>query len=358
MSDKYNMNDHKLLWHLDRLKDYRNGKQIAPLNIQLGITNGCNYNCVYCYGLAVMGKTNVADRIDLPTSTIIKFFKDAKEVGVKSISLVGEGENTIHPNFYDILVYAKSINLDLGMASNGVAIDKNRMDEILKSLTWLRFSVGGATKEIYKEIHQRNTFNKFIDIVQNAIYIKRKFDFKTTIGLQMVVMNDNICDIVKLAELGKNLNVDYLVVKPCSDTPNKKLKVPYEKYNELESLFKEAEKYATNNYAVVIKRDKFRNQGYNSFDCCRATNFVIQINAKGDVAPCGHLLGYRKDEFNLGNINEQSFKDIINSDNYKKIQKKVQSLDVNKECETNCLHYCMNQFLQKLENPPQHINFA
>lgn len=358
MSDKYNMSGHKLLWHLDRLTEYRTGRAITPLNVQLGITNGCNFDCIYCYGAAVMGKVGVTDRIDLPIETITRFLKDAKEVGVRSISLVGEGENTIHPNFYDVLECTREINLDMGMASNGIALKKDRIKEVLESLVWLRFSVGGGTREIYERIHCRDTFDKFLDVVATAVDTKRRFNLGTTIGLQMVVMNDNICDIIPLAKLGKELGVDYLVAKPCSDTPDRKLAVPHTKYIELESLFKEAESYATEDYSVVMKRSKFENQGRNEFDCCRATNFVIQISAKGNVAPCGHLLGYREKEFNLGNINEQSFKDIVTSKKYADVQRKVQLLDVNKECETNCLHYYMNQFLQGLENPPQHLNFV
>ena len=358
MNDKYNMSGHKLLWHLDRVNEYVNGKRFAPLNVQLGITNGCNFDCIYCYGAAVMGKVGVAERVDLPKDTIFGFLKDAKEIGVRSISLVGEGENTIHPDFHEVLEYARSIDLDMGMASNGIALKKDHIRLVLDSLVWLRFSVGGGTREVYERIHCRDAFDRFVDIVATAVDTKRKWGLKTTIGLQMVVMNENISDIVHLASLGRELGVDYLVAKPCSDTPDRKLAVPHEEYLKLESLFKEAESFATDTYAIVMKRSKFENKGRNDFDCCRATNFVIQISAKGNVAPCGHLLGYREKEFNMGNIVEQSFKDIVLSDKYAQVQRKVRLLDVNRECETNCLHYYMNHFLQGLENPPDHINFA
>jgi len=357
MDDKYNMNSHKLLWHLDRLLEYQKGNSVVPLNVQLGITNGCNFDCIYCYGAAVMGKVGVVDRIDLPFDTIINFLNDAKNIGVRSISLVGEGENTIHPNFYEIMNHTRKIDLNMGMATNGIALDKDSIKSVLESLIWLRFSVGGIG-ETYELIHGRNVFNRFVDIVRSTVDIKRFYGLKTTIGLQMVVMNENIDDIVPLAKLGRELGVNYFVAKPCSDTPDRKLSVPHEEYPLLTALFNEAESYSTDYYSVVMKRSKFENKGYNDFDCCRATNFVIQINAKGNVAPCGHLLGYRADEFLMGNINKQHFSDIVFSDRYREIQAKVRTLDVNKECETNCLHYYMNNFLQGLENVPEHVNFV
>ena len=60
----------------------------------------------------------------MPTDAVKKTFKDAKEIGVKSIALIGEGENTLHPDFYDILSYGKEIGLDLSLATNGIRIDQ------------------------------------------------------------------------------------------------------------------------------------------------------------------------------------------------------------------------------------------
>jgi len=174
----------------------------------------------------------------------------------------------------------------------------------------------------------------------------------------MVVIKTNIDQIVPIAKLGKELGVDYFVAKPCSDTPDGKLEVPHADYLNLEDLFKEAESYSTDKYSVVIKRNKFDNLGKFPYKVCRATQFIIQINAKGDVAPCGHLLGYRNGLYHMGNLNEQSLHEILSSDKYWEIQNKVQKLDLNSECETNCLHYYINSFLDGLTNVPQHVNFV
>ena len=49
--DKYRMDSHKLLWHLDTVRKWYDGERIAPLHIDLGITTGCNLACTYCYGV-------------------------------------------------------------------------------------------------------------------------------------------------------------------------------------------------------------------------------------------------------------------------------------------------------------------
>ena len=50
MTDKYLMDSHKLYWHLDRINDWKNGKKIAPVHIDVGISKGCNIKCHYCFG--------------------------------------------------------------------------------------------------------------------------------------------------------------------------------------------------------------------------------------------------------------------------------------------------------------------
>jgi len=39
------------------------------------------------------------------------------------------------------------------------------------------------------------------------------------------------------------------------------------------------------------------------------------------------------------------------------VQKRIQSVDVNRDCETNCRHYYVSQFLWELSMPPDHVSF-
>lgn len=354
--DKYAMTDHKLLWHFDRVNQWLKGERIAPLHIGLGITTGCNLACKYCYGM-IMWRTSKEKRFDMPKEAIRRLFKDAKDVGVKSMVIMGEGENTLNPHLYDVVDYGRKINLDLALATNGIELQKTRIKDLLGGLTYIKFNISGATPESYLNIHGKDKFAEVIENIKSCVETKKKYGLRTTIGLQMVLMEENIRDIIPMAKLGKELAVDYLVIKPCSDTPDKKFKAPSKKYLDLMDIYKEAESYSDENYSVIIKWKKLSNRGINPFKTCYGTQFVIAINGRGDVAPCGHLLGERIEEFRMGNIIKQSFKDIVVSERYWQIQKKVQTLDVNKDCESNCQHCYINQFLEQLKSPPDHINF-
>ena len=51
MADKYLMDSHKLTWHLDRVRDWLEGKRIVPIHIDVGLSKGCNIRCEYCFGV-------------------------------------------------------------------------------------------------------------------------------------------------------------------------------------------------------------------------------------------------------------------------------------------------------------------
>jgi len=346
----------KLIYHLDRLQKWLDGEHFPPIHIDLGITTGCNAKCKFCYGQFI-GQTPLKNAYHMDKSIAFKLFNESKVAGIKSITLIGEGENTIHPDFYDIINFGKSIGMDLAIATNGIFIKKEKMKEFLEAFTWVRISLCASNKDLYKKIHGVNQFNAVWENIKELVKIKKKYKLDTTIGVQMVVIKDNISDIENMARFCKYLGVDYLVIKPCADTPDKKFKIPFSRLKKLNAEFKKAEAHSTDMYDVIIKRNKFKAGNKHPFKVCYATPFAISMDAHGNVAPCGHLLGYKSKEFNMGNIHNQSMTEIINSEKYWNIHKKVESLDLDKECETNCMQWNMCVFLDGIKKRPSHLNF-
>ena len=377
--DKWNMDSHKLFWHLDRVEKWQKGERIAPLHIDMGISNGCNMACTYCYGVIQNRSgfgTNQKKIFHMPKFAVKRFFKDAKDVGVRSIALIGEGENTLHPDFHEILEYGKSINIDLSLATNGINLNSKNADLLLTSLKWLRINISAGTYEGFEKIHRldRKQMDRVLKNITDLAKIKKEKKYDCTLGFQMVVTKENFNEIVPLAKIGKECGVDYFVVKPCSDTYDHRLDAPTGEYIETLNTFKEAEKFANKDYAVNIKWKKAMNGGWKDYDYCMGTQFILGLSGTGNLFPCGHWFNERKDEFNLGNVIENSFKEILNSERYWEVQKKIrQTVNVNNDCESNCRQHYVNRFLfhegnntldeikiknkDKITNKPNHINF-
>ena len=62
----------------------------------------------------------------------------------------------------------------------------------------------------------------------------------------------------------------------------------------------------------------------------------------------------------MGNVIETPFSEIVASDRYWEVQKLIQSVNVNRDCETNCRQHYANRFLSKaaVSDTPPHVNFV
>jgi radical SAM protein with 4Fe4S-binding SPASM domain len=356
--DAYRMDGHKLYWHLDRVEAWMRGEAIAPLHVDMGIATGCNFSCRYCYGM-LQGRRGATSGSFMPQEAICRFFSDAKEAGVRSIALIGEGENTLNPALYDVLDHAKSIDLDISLGTNGLELRRDRLEAALSALRWIRFNISAASEAGYRWVHgiDADGFRRVRENIAACVDVKRRLGLDTAIGLQMVLLREGFNEVVPLARLGRELGVDYLVIKPCSDTYDNVLDAPVLEYQAMDAIFAEAESFSGDGYNVVIKRNKLDNKGLKDYAVCHGTSFIIAVSGNGNVFPCGHWFKFRNDEFCMGNIITERFRDILASERYQAVQQRIRTVNVNRDCEMNCRQHYINRFLYKLSNKPPHINF-
>jgi len=352
-NDKFLTEQHKLHWHLDRVSDWSKGKSIAPLYIDMGITQTCNIHCQYCYYAVPENKTHKI----ITTENLIKFLKDSAEIGVKAIGFLGDGEPIVHPGCYDAVIAGADVGLDMAISTNGTILKEKNLDKFLKSLTYIRFNISAGNPDAYGKVMGTSPklFNQVIKNISKCVDMKRKLKLKTTIGMQMVLVEGCVNQIVSYAKLGKELGVDYVQIKQCSEHGTITHGIVPKDYTIYENMFKEAESHATKDFSVIIKRTKMHNKK-RSYNSCYGCRFLPQIDGAGDVYPCGNWFGSK--DFYMGNINQQSFKEIAFSKRYAEVQKKVsEQVNVHKQCGIGCRQNEINEYLWGLKNPPQHINF-
>jgi len=363
------LDGHKLLWHKERVEAWLRGEKIAPITIDCALTRACSYNCVYCYGTLQENKGH-----NLSKEAIFRFLDDAAEIGVKGVSFVSDGESTLSPYIYGAILHGKANGLDMALGTNGFALKDERLEEILPALTYIRFNISAGTPERYSYIHgvDEKAFEKVKNTIKKSVEIKKQKGLDVTIGLQMVLMPDFIDDVIPLALLGKELGVDYLVIKHCSDDENGSLGVDYSRYDEkLLDILRKAEKFSDENYMVKAKWSKILSKGKRSYSKCYGAPFILQMSGSGLVAPCGMLFNDKyKEKTHIGNICEKSFKEISQSDRYWEVMNYIASddFDARKDCGTLCLQHKVNEFLWNLKEnggefpetsgeAPMHVNF-
>ena len=365
--DKLILDGHKLMWHKDRVKAWLNGERIAPVTIDCALTRKCSYRCVYCYGQLQENDETIIDR-----ETALNFLRDAAEIGVKAVSFVSDGESTCVPFLGEAIVYGKSQGLDMALGTNGYMLNDDELESILPALTYLRFNITAGEPERYAEIHgcSEKCYYKVMNTIKKCVAIKRARNLDVTIGLQMVFMPQFADQVMPLAKLGKDLGVDYLVIKHCSDDEDGSLGVAYDQYQNLKSLLESAEKLSNENYLVKAKWSKIMSEGKRSYSKCFGPPFIIQFSGSGLIAPCGMLFNSKYEKYHIGNLTKKSFKEIWQSERYWEVMNLIASKDFDAKtmCGTLCLQHKVNEFLIDVKNNPEildknpgeapmHVNF-
>ena len=356
----------KILWHAPKAEKLLKGERIYPISMDMSLSKYCNYRCQYCYGQFQKNDTRL-----LTKKILFDFLDDAKLMGVKGISLISDGESTCNKNWGLFILQAKQLGIDIASGTNGSLLHNFDMEKVIPALTFLRINISASKINRYCEIHgtSEQNYRKVIENIEKAVKIKKDTKSEVTIGLQMVLMPEYNDQIISLAKLGRELGVNYLVIKHVSDSEDKDLGVDYSKYKELEGVLKEAEAYSTDEYLVKVKWSKILSGGLRNYNTCLAPPILLQISGNGGVYPCGFL--FNRQEFCAGNITEQRFKEILDSEKYWDIMKRLRDpkrFNVHKDCGSLCLQHCTNEILWKalqgkikLKTPngskPQHINF-
>lgn len=367
-TEKLILDGTKIGWHQDRIRSWENGERFAPITIDMALTRACNYACQFCYAMLQENQREVISQ-----KVIYDFLEDCAEIGVKGISLVSDGESSISPVFIDTIVRGSELGISMAVGTNGFVFTKRKIEEILPHLTYLRINISAGESKRYAEIMgvKEKWFDRVRQNIADMVEIKNKRNLDVTIGMQMVLMPEYADQILPLARLGKELQPDYLVIKHCSDNEEGDLGVDYKKYGDLHNLLHEAEGYSDDNYQVSVKWSKIEAGNHRSYQRCFGAPFILQLSGSGLVAPCGMLFNDKYKKFHIGNIAEQRFKDIFNSDRYWEVMNYLASPEFNAQsmCGSLCLQHKVNEVLDAYVkdrvdlssppsgSPPQHINF-
>lgn len=358
MTDKYLMDSHKCIWHLDRFNDWLNGKRIAPVHIDVGLTRNCNIKCHYCFGQLQGTKlAGVGPLVYFPREPLLRYMRDAGEIGVRSMAYQGEGEPLLNPHVYEAIVEGKKAGVDISLATNGTLYDTGREgEEALEHLSWIKFNICAASDEAYRRLQGSKLFSVAVEKLKWAVGYKRKRNLDVTIGLQTVVTPKDVDQVVPLAKLGKEWGVDYFVIKQCSDMQDNSLgifKTQLDNY-KFADILAEAESYSSGDYNVIPKWNMINNIQKRSYDTCLGVPFLLFSSGIGNLTPCGCMFG--ADDYIMGNLTKQSLKDIWESERYWDIVEKIKEIDAH-TCYNLCRTHGINEFCWQLTHPPEHVNF-
>ncbi len=354
-TDKYRIDSHKLIYHVKRVNDWMKGKLVYPIYVEISLSRACNHRCTFC-GLDFIGhQPRFLDK-----EILKKKLAEMAALGLKSIVYAGEGEPLLHKDIGDIINYTKKAGIDVALTTNASLYNKNLVDKTLGNLSWVKASVDAGTKEVYAKIHRTRAedFDQVINNMSYAAKMKQKNGYKTTLGMQFLLLPENAGEVLQLAKIAKNIGMDYLVVKPFSQHPLSKTKKYKDiKYNKYLYLSEKLSKLNDEKFNVIfrIKTMQEWDKGEHEYKHCLALPFLCYIDTEGNVWSCIDRLDNKK--FCYGNIYKNTFVEIWKGEKRKKLLQWMENkMDISK-CRVNCRTNKINQYLWELKHPPEHVNF-
>ena len=365
------LDSHKLSHHFDRVQAWEAGERIAPVSVDMALTRACGAMCAFCYAMVQEPQERSSVKVD----SSLALLDDFKSIGVKSVSLISDGESTISKSYVPFIQHAASLGIDVGNATNAWEWGPEKIEAVLPHLTWVRFTVAAGRPESYAKImfkgpEHTQVFDKAMANIRYAVEYKKKHALPVTLGIQMVLLPEYKDEIIPFSQLALDLGVDYGVIKHCSDDENGTLGVDYSKYEPLYGKLTEAEKMSTEQTKIIVKWEKIMDKGKPSYSRFYGPQFLLQISGSGLIAPSGMFFNAKFSKLHIGNFTEERFIDMFKSDRYWRAMDYLASPSFNAQTMMGTLpiqHYvsvALDNHVKEIEkikpavgDKPLHVNF-
>ena len=347
----------KVLFHVEHIRDYIEGKRPTALNMEIDLTNACNHRCVFC----VWGNYIKENKATLPTDLVIRTLLELDDYQVKSINWTGGGEPLLHKNFYKILDRSFNLGFENGLMTNGSLFKSEHNLQVIEQLIWLRVSMAGGDSDSYLKNQGKNDFNKVMLNIESLVKDNVKQSKQTSIGVALLVRKSNYHTILNFAQRLCDMGVEYLQIRPDMFADAAEMKWWTE---EVLPICEEA-KALTSKHSFKILGTKYKEDqiDLDYASKCHAHHFVMAINAEGKVCFCKNTR--EKEKFHIGDLNKSTFKDIWENND---LLNKLEHNTIPSNCNTFCKNLAINNAIEdciqgkvKVKghdvDPPANVNF-
>ena len=300
-----------------------------PVTMDVEPTTGCNFRCTMCQ----VSSPNFVSK-NLNFEMFKKIIEDNNQL--LKIKLQGMGEPLVNTKFFDMVDFASKRGIVSEITTNGSLLNEENIIKLFNSnLSRITISIDGATSEIFEKIRVKSNFDEVVRNCKNLVkYFKKKI-IKPEISAWCVIQNDNVSQFNKIYELCKEIGFDKLTYqfylsgwgKDEWNNINKNKRI------DIKSIKDQIKEVQIKGSKEDMEVNIFEENLLSFSRQCVWPWESSYISKTGDVVPCC-IIGDEK-VVSFGNIKDNSFKEIWNSENYKNFRKNIKTNKIPGYCK-NC----------------------
>ncbi|MDO8601460.1 MAG: radical SAM protein [bacterium] len=296
-----------------------------PFKLEAEHTTFCNKRCILCEHTYWKEKS---ERLDFQQyKAIIDQFPNLKWSNV-----TGEGTGFLNPDFLKILEYLRSKDVSVNFVDEFDFLDEEKARKLIEmGVNCIWISMDGATKETYEKIKVGCNFEKAIENIKTLLRLKKELGSPFPIlCFRFIVNNINYKEMPKMVELihslgdlGEGTKLEFTGLLVFKDIEHLAIK-------EIPQEIIEATKKRACELGKEISFSHLWKETLPPPEKCTAW-LEPYIMMGGYVLPCCAVLMSNRRDFlrkhAMGNIKDQSFRDIWYSERYREFRKLILKKD-------------------------------
>ena len=267
-----------------------------------------------------MRRTRAHIRDELPIDPILESVPHAS-----SVVLQGIAEPLTNPDLPRIIarVHKRMPSTgQIGTTTNAVLLGRDVSARLFdEGLSWISFSMDGASKSVYEGIRRGATFERVLENVADAVECGKGCGRKdVAFSANFVIMEENVHEIPEFARLAISLGLDSIYFNHRRDYAQGGMRILDE--DLLKRKFEEAKEIGAASGLGIVFSQAF---GPQASDGCGLMQMAY-VWFSGDLVACsrmvpGSLAGRRVQNF--GNVKNRPLVEIWNSPEFKEFRRDV-----------------------------------
>lgn len=339
--------DEKAEWfdadvHFDTIKEY-------PFSdIYISLSDFCNLNCIYCFNKGKRTSRLNSKRKEFDYEQTTRILKEFKLLGGGGVVFTG-GEPTLNPRFLDLCAFASQIGLKPKFITNGLLLNDIDLSILFKYVDTFEISLDSLVNDELNLLWGTNQY----DISEKLQFILHRINMwckenskKILINLSPIVTNCNKSSLLNLVKKANsildycNITWTFTAYQPIgNEGVDKKLEISENEYikssikgllgkTEIDFLSGDNKVKHVISYAFSDGGKTMPSHEPRVITC--APSFFITCD--GNVYCCQ---GYEEDNMCLGNISENSLKEMYESTLFCDVRKTLIKNNISecKKCE-------------------------